>query len=347
MFRTTIKISLFCVFMVIIAGSIVRMTGSGMGCPDWPKCFGHLIPPTEKSQLLWKPHHPFHEGQIIIKNEHLEVAVSDFTSGSTYTPENWKIYTKHDYAEFNAYHTWVEFINRLFGMLSGISVFIMAVIGTFLAFFRYKKYKKRILFTAWLSVFLIGVAAWLGAVVVYTVLDPLMITIHMITSIFIIADLLYLLKITQKQPKKIRYDKHFKQLMTASFVITFLQIVLGTRVRQFVDTQVDLFGYDMPAKWLADPNWAFFVHREFSIIILVLNAYLWWRNKKMKLGHQNMNRIMGLILIEIVIGIAMYYFDFPFLSQPLHLLIALLLFTAQFYVVLHLGKSQSKMIVTP
>ena len=84
-----LKLSLILVYLVIAAGAIVRMTGSGMGCPDWPKCFGYLIPPTERSQLDWKPNHQYKSGQVIIKNERLRVAATDFISNNTSVATNW------------------------------------------------------------------------------------------------------------------------------------------------------------------------------------------------------------------------------------------------------------------
>jgi len=73
-FRKVAKIALILVYIVIIAGAVVRMTGSGMGCPDWPKCFGYYIPPTNAETLQWEPNRDFKKGQAIIKDSTLSAS---------------------------------------------------------------------------------------------------------------------------------------------------------------------------------------------------------------------------------------------------------------------------------
>ena len=137
MYRKSVKISLILVYLVIIAGAVVRMTGSGMGCPDWPKCFGYYIPPTEVSEIEFQPNREYKKGQVIIVDESLKVAASNFTSSDSYNTANWENYEKHDYAIFNPTHTWVEYINRLSGALAGFAVLIMALLS--LKKFRHQK----------------------------------------------------------------------------------------------------------------------------------------------------------------------------------------------------------------
>ena len=115
-FERFAKWTLLSIFLIIVAGGIVRMTGSGMGCPDWPKCFGLVIPPVHVDQVLWSAEKPFSEGQMIIHQDQLWFAHTPFISGQVYDAINWSLYTKHDYVNFNPLHTWVEYVNRLIGV---------------------------------------------------------------------------------------------------------------------------------------------------------------------------------------------------------------------------------------
>ena len=89
-FRSISKIALVLIYFVIVAGAIVRMTGSGMGCPDWPKCFGYFIPPTEGSQLLFKANHPYEKGMMILMDHEafLVAKTGLFPNSTTEKPNN-------------------------------------------------------------------------------------------------------------------------------------------------------------------------------------------------------------------------------------------------------------------
>ena len=89
-FPKIVQIAIISVYLIFLAGSIVRMTGSGMGCPDWPKCFGYYIPPTSEEQISWKPNTEFKKGFIIIKDEVLFVAENDVKTSSEFNKNNWK-----------------------------------------------------------------------------------------------------------------------------------------------------------------------------------------------------------------------------------------------------------------
>ncbi|MCG2462452.1 COX15/CtaA family protein [Flavobacteriaceae bacterium F89] len=328
-FRSIAKVALVTVYLVIIAGTVVRMTGSGMGCPDWPKCFGHYIPPTDISELQWQEHKTFKKGEVIIRNESLWVATRSFVTSSNYDPENWNPYTKHDYAVFNAAHTWTEFINRLFGALAGLATLFMAI-----ASITYWKKMKLITILSWLVVFCMGFQAWLGAVVVYSVLEPVKITIHMVMALVIVAMILYLIFRTKSPVKKRPYNKRTTQLLWLALFITLIQVILGTEVRQFVDEQVKLVGENAQNLWLQKPYLQFYIHRSFSILVVLLNLYIAYKIYKLGLGYDKINWVMFLILLAVLSGMAMYYLDFPYGTQPIHLVIASLLFGVQFYLVL-------------
>lgn len=325
-FLSFAKASLILVYLVIVAGALVRMTGSGMGCPDWPKCFGYYIPPTDIKELTWAPNREFESGQVIIKDEKLWVAKDDFKTGNTYDASHWRPYTKHDYADFNPTHTWIEYLNRLVGALAGLAVLLMAVFS-----FKFWKENKKITLLSWLTVIMMGIQGWLGAKVVYSVLNPVKITLHMVVALIIVAVLLYIIRKAKGDSVSAKYNSLFRKLMIVALLLTLVQIAFGTQVRQYVDEQVMELGHHNVDDSLINPPVIFYIHRSFSFLVFGLTILLFLMNRNKNLGYGKMNAVVALIIFEIISGIVIYYLDFPFGSQTIHLVIASFLFGIQFY----------------
>tara|TARA_Y100001970_G_scaffold61778_1_gene78882 strand:- start:11888 stop:12298 length:411 start_codon:yes stop_codon:yes gene_type:complete len=122
-----------------------------------------------------------------------------------------------------------------------------------------------------------------------------------------------------------------KRLIALSMFIMLIQILIGLKVREFIDINIDFYGFENKSLWLSNPELNFFIHRSFSIFILISNALLFFIAKKLQITTKWITIILVLIFIEIIAGASMYYFSFPLLSQPLHLLIAILIFGSQFF----------------
>jgi len=239
--------------LILIAGA-VRATGSGMGCPDWPTCFGQWIPPTHESQL----------------------------------PSNYQqIYADRGYAEttFNAKKTWIEYSNRLVGVLIGILIFL-----TMVASRGFRKHNALVTKLSVAAFFAVVFQGWLGSRVVASNLHPGMITLHMLLAQAIVAMLICAVMRSQKD------------------------VISSDGINQ------------LP------------VHRSFSSLILFTNLWCVYQVWKHIPASNPMRRFTlglgALIVSTILIGVIMDRLHIPAFVQPLHLVLASLIFGVQITVFL-------------
>lgn len=294
-------LTLAAVYFLILVGGIVRASGAGMGCPDWPTCFGRWVPPTEESQL---------------------------------PPDYHQKYVGYGDTTFNPVKTWTEYVNRLVGVSIGILVFL-----TLLYSVPYLK-KDQAIFWLSLAVFLlVGFQGWLGAKVVASDLRPAMITAHMVTAFLIVCLLIYTVSRSQQAFLR-RLDvgalpPRFRTVLAVALGMTLLQVAMGTQIRESVDaiTNADVvLDRDI---WREHFPVIFYVHRSFSALILFTNAWLVW-NLVRRLGPRHPLRgfayaLGTLVVAAILTGVSLDRLGFPAFVQPIHLLLANLIFGCQFF----------------
>lgn len=327
------KVSLFFTFVVVIAGSVVRMTGSGMGCPDWPKCFGYFIPPISEDALSAGSNRSFEKGQMVIVNDTLWVANHSLTIQGSFDRTQWHKYPKHDYAVFNVLHTWVEYVNRLATVLYAIPIIILSFL-CLLLLIREKDWVTFLL--ALFTDIMIAYEIWLGKLVVDGNLKENSITYHMFGSVAIVSLLLLLVFRHRINREKLVVNQFMFVSMILMLVLSFLQVILGTQVREEVDV-VAKMNADRSV-WIEMLPTIFKIHRSFSILIggLAILLFIW--NRKLERQIAQVNAVVLLVGLEIIAGVILSYFAMPRSLQPLHLLMGVMLFAFSFYGVLRVAK---------
>ena len=327
--------TLVAVYFLILVGGIVRSTGSGMGCPDWPKCFGQIVPPTDVSELPGN-YREIYAAKRAKKNEKFSgyLDVLGFTKLADKIRNDKSILVE---PEFNKYKTWTEYINRLVGAVIGILIF-----ATLVASFSLRKKSPRIFYISLGCFLLVLFQAWIGSIVVSTNLLPWMVTVHMILAMVIMFMLIYLVYFAGKNKDQLKWNGSpgmLKGLFIVGIVLTFSQIILGTQVREAIDVIAAGFDYGNRELWVENIGLEFLVHRSSSLLILALHIYLVYyllKNISVRTGRffSLTMILLAVVVVEILSGALMAYFAIPAILQPVHLLVALVIVGLQYYLLL-------------
>lgn len=311
-------VTLILIYLVVIAGSFVRITGSGMGCPDWPKCFGEWIPPTNASELPESYREDYLEKRSKKVKKFSGLLESMGMESSAKKLQNDP--SVYEEEPFNAQKTWIEYVNRLFGFLAGN--FMLAAF--FWLLFAYRK--SKLIWVCGFNLILMAFQAWFGSIVVATNLVPWTITVHMLLALLIIAIQIYVIVIlTNKSDlfKKFALAPWMKWMMWFIFAITFYQMFLGTQVRESIDHLIKA-GVSQD-NWTDELGLIFYIHRSFSWLVLILLTVIFWLNEKGR-GYMPIRYAFVLLAIELISGVLLAHVDMPGLVRTVHLLFASMLF---------------------
>jgi cytochrome c oxidase assembly protein subunit 15 len=298
---TTVGATIFLIFV----GGLVRAAGAGLGCPDWPKCFGLWIPPTSAAELP----------------------------------------SQFDGSEFNVFKTWTEYVNRLIGAVIGL-----LITATFAFSFQYRQKKPAVLYSSGTAFVLVLVQGWLGGRVVETGLDEWLITLHMMLAMIIMMALIYAVFKASAQELTVSLSPSTNRWLLWGTIIllvsTFVQLILGTQVREMIDVLKNLAESPPRETWITRVGLIDEVHRSFSWLVLIAGGVVfymsrWWTDsgKVKKIG----SAILVLILLQIATGTGLYYLGLPPVYQVVHLVGIAFLIAFEFLLFLMIIESSQSM----
>ncbi len=330
------------VYVLILVGGIVRSTGSGMGCPDWPKCFGQWVPPSNEAQLP-ENYKEIYSGHRAEKNQKFSRYL-DFLGFEQLAHQLRTDESILEEADFNKAKTWTEYVNRLVGVFVGL-----LIVAAFIASIGMVKTDRKLFSYSLLAVVLVSFQGWIGSIVVSTNLMPWMITVHMLIALLIVCVLTYLVvRSGKKSVADFRFSLLSKpnMLIIAALLLTVIQIVIGTQVREAIDEVATSLAYEDRSSWIDSTGDIFVIHRTYAWVVVLVSIYMVYIIKTSVGNQQNLLfwsfMILIMVVLEVFSGAIMHYFAIPKFAQPIHLGLATLIFGLQFLILLKLNQNRTQ-----
>ena len=337
------------VFLLFLLGSLVRATGSGMGCPDWPMCFGQLAPPFSASEL------PADYEQIFLKKRVKKLERFTSTLEKIGLKEKAEqIRNEKSLYEPEAFHpvkAWIEYINRLFGALSGL--FAVAFFG--IAIWWFKIFGRARIWMLLGFVFLI-LNAWLGSLVVATNLLPGMVSLHFVLAFLCLFAFIKALHVIQ--PVIPTFTVRNAGTIKWVWIILFVEVILGTWSREQVDA-LKAFG-GLVSKDMGIPiggmsvypeilnvmgmDGLFAIHRYLPVLILLYTGYQYIQSRRFDDNHIPWQWLSLFAFTQIGLGVLHIWLVVPAWVQVGHVLLGSAILTYSFLLMLSVNKTNEKYI---
>lgn len=257
-------------FGLIVVGSVVRTTGSGLACPDWPLCQGRLIPPFE-------------------------------------------------------FHVLIEWFHRLLAL--GVGLLLFATAGVAL---RARATRARLGGLALLAVALYFAQALLGALTVWRLLDPSVVSGHLALALLLFATLLTIALVARHEsPEGATAHSEaapggLRALAATATVLTYAQAVLGGMV------STNHAGLACPDWPTCDGEWfpplsglvgLQMAHRDGAYLLLAVMAALAWRSRRAAdpLVRRGGPLLLAFTLAQAALGVSNVLLGLPVWVSAMHL----------------------------
>lgn len=306
-YRKLVWVTLFLTFDVIMFGAFTRLTDSGLGCPDWPGCYGHSNP--------------------LQAMEHIRAAEAAMPDGPV-----------------TVMKAWIEMIHRYLAM--GIGVLIIAIVVISWRFWlrsgrTQSQFSPRFPIALFLFVCVQGA---FGAWTVTMKLQPIIVTIHLLLGMTLLAMLTWVAARQSDHPPVDRAALRLRVPACIALILLGMQIALGgwvstnyaalacmdfplchgTLVPQ-MDFQHGFTlwrslgktadGDYLPFEALTAIHWT---HRVFAFVVAAWIAWVAWRVLQIP-GLQRIGRaLLGALALQIAIGIATVSLKWPLALAVAH-----------------------------
>jgi len=270
-------------YLWIFLGGLVRVSGAANSCPEWPTCFGLLFPPMSIDQIP----------------------------------------VGFDIEFYDPMLTWLVFIYKYFGLYVLLSIGFTIVVA-----FQSVKYVSKVFFTLLSALLIILLDLWFSLSLVSPETAPLAITIHYILSLIVASLLVYVttqvyLLENPNSEEKSEYPAPSQIMFSFLWAFGIIQIALGTRVREQLEWVSEQLPMLARQEWLAEIGSIGFLH-GFTGVVQCIGTWAigYWilknSKKPSKLVSNFMNGVMGLMLAQILLGVALFMAGLPAIVQLLH-----------------------------